>query len=204
VRRGALLLLVVAAAGAVIFIWIHRCETHAGYGRYTLRVGFDRVRIADEEYVVTDEGGVLYLGGHPLTRGVYRASQPWLYVHRIAEDEIDVTFDEAAKEFYPLYTGSRFAIFNPFAGPCEIGQSSCVQFGDSLWMVLHRWTEEGIVGDVIRRGGSGEEWTFVRGDLLIPADGTEIPVRQLNARVKCASFDPDERTATLVFRGDRR
>jgi hypothetical protein len=193
-----LLLLILMTAGAVALTGCRPCKTYT-YGRYTLRVDCDRVKIAGEEYALTRAGEALYLGGHPVTRGVYRMSQPWLYVHRIAEDEVDVTFDEAKLGFYPIYTGSMRAIFKPFLQPCDVRQSSSVQFGDSLWLVLHTWTDEGIVGDVNRREGSEEEWSLVRGDILIPADGVEIPIVQLNARVRCTAYDPDEQTAMLVF-----
>jgi hypothetical protein len=195
--------IVAAAAGAMLVAGCRPCKTYTDYGRYTLRVDCDKVKIGGEEYAITRSGEELYLGGHPVARGIYRASQPWLYVHRIAEDEVDVTFDEAKLGFYPLYTGGMRAIFKPFLQPCDVQQSSIIQFGEGLWLVLHRWTEEGIIADLERREGSDEKWTLVRKEILIPADGSEIPISQLNARVKCTSFDPGAQSAMVVFTAER-
>jgi hypothetical protein len=174
-------------------------KPNVGYGRYTLRIDLDTVKTTEGVFTITRQGTELVLGGHSLTRGVYRKTRPWLYVHRIGEEEVDVTFDEGSKVVYPLYTGSLTAIFNPYLRPCDVTQSTCVMFKDGRWLVLHTWTEDGILADLLQQGKSNEEWTLVRGDIYIPGDGTEVNVVQLRAKVKCTAFDLDGQTATVVF-----
>ena len=69
--------------------------------------------------------------------------------------------------------------------------------------MLHTWTEEGIVADLLQQGGSNEEWTLVRGDILIPMDGSEVRIAQLQSKAKCEAFDLDDQTATVVFTAER-
>lgn len=175
------------------------CKSYEGYDRYSLKIGCDRVTINGREYTFTRQGPDLMVDGHSVDRGIYRKTRPWLYVHDTSGGYVDVTFDEGLKDYYPLYTGSLRSFFNVMTQSCDVSESSDLEFQEGKWLVLHRWTPEGVVGDVQQRTGSTEEWNLVRGDILFPKTGIEIFIPELNTTGRCTSFDLEARKADLQF-----
>jgi len=104
----------IIAAVAVIVI-SGCCDTHNGYGRYTLKVDCDKVMIDGDEYIITKHNDDFAVGGHTIVRGINRKTKPWLYVHEIRDNVVDITFEEGEKKEYPLYTGSGESIFDLYS-----------------------------------------------------------------------------------------
>ncbi len=114
------------------------CPTHNGYGRYSMKVGCGKVVIDGETYAITQNGDELVIEGHTISRGIYRKTHPWLYVHQIEGGVADFTFDEGSKDIYPLYTGASTSVFDVYAHPWEITRSTNFSFPDGYWLVSHR------------------------------------------------------------------
>jgi hypothetical protein len=146
------------------------CATYTGFGRYTMTVHCEEVILDGNPYMLERlGGGPLIIEGHTISRGVYRKTQPWLYVHDIGSDSIDVTFDEGLRvesvipnHDLPLYTGStdpndisndpdhkyipKADVFNPHGW--EITLSTDIEFSNGTWLISHKWSNEGIYFDL--------------------------------------------------------
>ena len=158
---------------SIIVLLAGCCATFNGYGRYTLRVDCDKVKIDEETYEITRQGADLVVGGHTLKRGIYRKTRPWLYIHHMYDNKVDLTFDEGSKAGYPLYTGASASIFDVYAKPWEMTSSTNAEFSDNFWLISHRWSDQGIFFDLQRRIGDETQWQLVREDIFVPGDGSE-------------------------------
>jgi hypothetical protein len=160
------------------------CDTHHGYGRYTLKVGCDEVIINGTAHKIITHNGELVIDGHTFSRGIYRKTRPWLYIHNIQNDMVDITFDEGGKEEYPLYTGSSGSIFSVYEHPWEMTRSTCALFENDYWLISHRWTEAGIYFDLQKKLGDNLSWQLVRENILVPTDGSEVNIDEINTKVR--------------------
>ncbi len=177
------------------------CKTYDGFGRYSLRLGCDQVKIDGEVYSVEKSGTGLQVNGYGIGRGIFRKNRPWLYVHQIEEETADLTFDSGRKPLYPLYTGLSGAIFEVYAHPWEMERSTAAAFEDDFWLVSHRWSDDGLFFDLQRRlDGDDTRWVLERGDIFVPGDGSEAIVREIATGVQVLSFDPAARKAMVRFK----
>ena len=175
------------------------CQTFNGYGRYILRVDCDKVKIGDATYKITRQGTDLMVADHSFQRGIYRKTRPWLYVHQIQQDKVDITFEEGLKDMYPLYTGASASTSGGFTQPCKLESSTNISFPDDYWLVSHRWSDQGVLFDLQRRIADVTQWQLVRGDILVPGNGTEVQIAEINAKVKITSFNAQDKTAMAHF-----
>jgi len=193
-HRNFLIMLITVAVAVLASC----CHTYTGYGRYNMKT-CDRVVLDANTYELTRTGSDFVVEGHTIPRGIYRKTSPWLYTHSIGADRIEITFDTGSKEIYPLYTGSTASIFDVYAHPWEMGQSTNALFEGNKWLVSHRWNGDGIFFDLQQMGPSETAWTLLRPDIFVPADGTEVPVPEISTKVKIASFDAAGRKAMVIF-----
>lgn len=196
-RDAAIKLVTVLALLPAMFLG-SCCTTHEGYGRYTLSP-CDAVEVEGESYELTKSGSALVIDGHTVGRGIYRKTRPWLYVHAVGSDTVDVTFDSGSKSIYPLYTGSSASIFDVYAHPWEIARSTCAAFGGEHWLVAHRWSDTGVYFDLQRKVGNDTQWQLLQADIFVPASGAQVDVTQIQTGVKVVSFDGTAKTATVQF-----
>lgn len=175
------------------------CQSYHGYGRYMIRVDCDDVEIEGKTYKITRRGNELVVAGHTLPRGIYRKTPPWLYLHHVNQNEVDITFEKGSKPSYPLYTGASATILNPYVRPWPVIHSTNVEFSDNYWLVSHRWSDTGIFFDLHQQIGDVTRWELVQGDIFIPGDGKEIRIEEINTKVKVLSFDPREKWAIVQF-----
>ncbi len=175
------------------------CQSYHGYGRYMIRVDCDDVEIEGKTYKITRRGNELVVAGHTLPRGIYRKTRPWLYLHHVSRDKVDITFEEGSKPSYPLYTGVSESIFDPYVRPWPVIHSTNVEFPDNYWLVSHRWSDRGIFFDLHQQLGDVTRWRLVRGDIFVPGDGTEISIEEISTKVKVLSFDPRGKKARVQF-----
>ncbi len=159
------------------------------------------MRIEGEAYTVERRGRELVVDGHTVPRGIYRKTRPWLYLHGVDGDTVDITFDSGRKSLYPLYTGLSGAIFDVYAHPWEMERSTAATFDDDygLWLVSHRWSDDGIFYDLQRRLEGDTRWSLERGDIFVPGDASEVIVREIATSVRVLSFDPAARKAMVKF-----
>ena len=177
------------------------CQTYSGYGRYLLRVDCDEVEINNETYMITRSGDDLVLEGHTFSRGIYRKTRPWLYVHRKGNDKVDITFEEGSKSVYPLYTGVSASIFDVYAHPWDMTRSTNAAFSDNYWLISHRWSINGIFFDLQQRTGDVTSWRLAQADIFVPGDGTEVPIGEINTKVKIipSTFNFAQKKAQVEF-----
>ena len=177
------------------------CDTYQGYGRYTLRVDCDEVILNGVTYKITTRDNDFVIDNHTIARGIYRKTEPWLYIHEIENNKVDLTFDEGKKGEYPLYTGSSGSIFDVYAHPWEMTRSTCANFADDYWLISHRWTNEGIYFDLQRKLGDNRSWQLVEENIFVPRDGSEISIQTINTKVRVrANFNPNLMKANVEFR----
>ncbi|MFC2000377.1 hypothetical protein ACFLXE_06445 [Chloroflexota bacterium] len=172
-----------------------------GPGRYTMRANIDRVRIGLETYMITRQDSDLYIAGHELTRGIYRENLPWLYVHHIEDDTVDITFEEEGmKAPYPLYTGADMHISSNelYDHPWEMRRSTCIAFEENYWLIAHRWSDTGIYFDLQHQIGDETMWEFV-GETFVEADGSGELISEISTHVKIDTFSAQQRRAIVVF-----
>jgi len=184
---------------AIFFVGCPPCTTYNGYGRYTLRLNCDKVNIGGQDFMVSKQGTDLIVANHSFSRGIYRKTRPWLYLHHSTSDKVDITFEEGSKAIYPLYTGSTASIFEVYIHPWNIQQSTCAAFANNFWLVFHRWTEDGVLVDLQQQLSTVESWSLVQSDILLPANGNEVTVAQINTKMSCNSFNYPSKTATVKF-----
>jgi hypothetical protein len=212
-----------AALSVLLAVLVLACfhgngKTYHGYGRYTLRVDLDEVVIGSETYKVTRQGDEMVIGGHTIARGIYRKTEPWLYVHNIdaENDKVDVTFEgeRGGKKIYPLYTGSSASIFAVFkeAG-WEMERSTCALFDDAylVWLVSHRWSPDGIYFDIQIRTGDETEWDLFPepdpsnpdrpGNFFVENGAGPVLIEEVGAYAEILEFtyDDEEPIATVKF-----
>ena len=189
----------------ILLIWLSSCcTTHTGYGRYDLDLNCDKVvidtdtfkltkRIAQNEYIID---------GHTISRGIYRKTRPWLYVHSIdaANNRVNVTFDEGSKSLYPLYTGSSASIFQVYSKPWDINQSTCAAFANDYWLVAHRWDADGVYFDLQQRENNDDtRWNLVQADIFVASSGAITTVNQIDTDISLTAFDANAKTAIVQF-----
>lgn len=174
------------------------CHTFNGYGRYQMKV-CDKVVIGTDTFTITQNNNELIVDGHTISRGIYRKTRPWLYVHKLDTGKVDITFDSGSKDIYPLYTGSSASIFDVYAHNWEMTRSTNASFANKQWLVSHRWSNTGIYFDLQQQSGSTQDWTLVQGDIFVPNDGSEVTVPQINTKVKIISFDAALKKAQIQF-----
>lgn len=184
---------------SLLVLLIGCCSTYSGYGRYTMQVDCEKVVIGGETYEIARHGNDLAIAGHTIQRGIYRKSRPWLYIHHINGDKVDVTFEEGSKAEYPLYTGVSASIFDVYSHPWEMTRSTNAGFPGNYWLISHWWTDTGISFDLQQRIGDVMEWRLVQGDIFVPRDGIEVEIAEINTKVKIISFNAEERTAIVEF-----
>lgn len=192
-------LYLIVSVGLLLLLAGCICDTFTGYGRYTMRVDCEQVRIGDRAYKITRRDNNLVIADHSLYRGIYRKDRPWLYVHHVDGDRVDITFEEGSKPEYPLYTGSSASIFDVYAHPWEMTRSTNAAFPDNYWLVSHRWSDTGIFFDLQQRIGDVREWNLVQEDIFVDGDGAVVTVAEINTKVKIISFDPTQNKATVEF-----
>ncbi len=175
------------------------CRSFSGYGRYTLHVGCEQVAIAGQTYSLTRRDNEFVIEGHTISRGIYRKTRPWLYVHNMEGDSVDVTLDEGSKPEYPLYTGASDSIFDVYAGPWPMTRSTNAAFSDNYWLISHRWSDTGILFDLQQQQGSVTNWSLVRGDIFVPGDGTEVTIGEIHTKVKILTFEAGGQRAQVQF-----
>ena len=191
-------ILAILALTLLVFL-VGCCDTYEGYGRYTLKVDCDQVRIDGTDYKITTRDGELVIAGHTFDRGIYRKTRPWLYLHHVDGDMVDITFEQGSKDIYPLYTGSSASIFDVYAHPWEMTRSTNAAFADNKWLVSHRWSADGIYFDLQQMLGDVTNWQLLQGDLFVPGDGSEFPITDISTMVKITDFDPAAKTAMVEF-----
>lgn len=176
------------------------CHTFSGYGRYMLRVDCDEVEI-DDVYRITRNSNDLVLDGHTFSRGIYRKTRPWLYIHRKGNDIVDITFEEGLKSDYPLYTGASASIFDVYAHPWDMTRSTNAAFASNYWLISHRWSSTGIFFDLQERIGDVTSWRLAKADILVKSDGTEVLIEEINTKVKIipSTFNFAQKKAKVRF-----
>jgi hypothetical protein len=175
------------------------CLTHNGYGRYALKAGCGKVVIDGATYEITQNGSELVIEGHTISRGIYRKTRPWLYVHQIEGGVVDLTFDEGSKDIYPLYTGASASVFDVYAHPWEITRSTNFSFSNNYWLVAHRWSDAGIYFDLHQNVGDQTQWVLVQGDIFVAGNGAVTTIPEINSTVKINDFDAVQRKAMVEF-----
>lgn len=175
------------------------CQSYRGYGRYTITVDCDDVEIEGKTYKITRHGDELVVAGHTVPRGIYRKTRPWLYLHHVNRNRVDITFEKGSKPSYPLYTGASASIFSPYVHSWPVIHSTNIEFSDNYWLVSHRWSDTGIFFDLHQQMEDVTRWRLAQGDIFIPGDGTEISIKEINTKVKVLSFDPREKRAVVQF-----
>ena len=175
------------------------CSTYIGYGRYTLKMDCDQVQIDGINYKITMRSGDLVVADHTFDRGIYRKTRPWLYLHHVDGDEVDITFEEGSKAVYPLYTGVSASIFDVYARSWEMTRSTNAAFTGGFWLVSHRWSNTGIFFDLQKNLGDVTAWQLVKGDIFVPGDGTEVTVSEINTSIRITSFDAVAQEAMVQF-----
>jgi hypothetical protein len=173
------------------------CATYNGYGRYTMHINCETIIINQIHYVLTlSDSGDLVIGSHSLLRGIYHKTRPWLYVHQIENNMVDITFDEG-KGDYPLYTGSSGSIFNVYEHPWEMVRSTCAQFANNYWLVSHRWSDAGIYFD-LQKQIDPTRWSLIE-EIFVPGDGSEVIIGEINSKVIINSFNAGSLNAMVQF-----
>lgn len=177
------------------------CQTYNGYGRYLLRVDCDKVEINNQTYMITKSGNDLVIEGHTFSRGIYRKTRPWLYIHRMDNEKVDITFEKGSKSIYPLYTGVSASIFDVYAHPWDMTRSTNAAFSDNYWLISHRWSSDGILFDLQERTGDVTSWRLAQPDILVPSDGTEVLIGEINTKVKIvpSTFNFAQKKAKVEF-----
>lgn len=175
------------------------CDTYEGYGRYTLKVDCDEVIINGTTYKLTNLNSDFVIDGHTISRGIYRKTKPWLYIHDIQNDRVDITFEEGGKKEYPLYTGSSASIFSVYEHPWEMTKSTCASFNDNYWLISHRWTNTGIYFDLQRKLNDNSMWQLVQANIFVPSNGSEVNIDEITTKVKIVEFDSDQMKAKVQF-----
>lgn len=199
-----LLISLVGCISLFLYSCARECPTFSGYGRYTMQVDCEKVIIGGKTYKITQRDNELVVAGHTLGRGIYRKDRPWLYVHHVDGDRVDITFEEGSKPEYPLYTGSSGSIGDVYAHPWEMTRSTNAEFPDNYWLVSHRWSDTGIFFDLQQRIGDVTEWRLVQGDIFVPDDGTTevlVNAETINTKVNIipSTFDATQRKAKVKF-----
>jgi len=179
------------------------CTTYNGYGRYTMTPNCTKVTIDGDEYQLTQRGSDFVIDQHTLSRGIYRKTRPWLYVHKIdsENEKINVTFDEG-KGLSPLYTGTSASIGDVYRSePWEIEESTVAEFEDNYWLVSHIFSEDGIYFDLQQNldPETNLRWKLVQGNIFVNKDGTPTEINDIGTRVKITDFDYGSKTATVEF-----
>lgn len=174
------------------------CNSYQGYGRYTIQE-CDKAKIGNATYKLSRKGNEWLINGRTLYRGICREKRPWLYVHHIEADKVDITFDIGSKGLYPLYTGASASILNVFKHPWEMTRSTNAAFPGNYWLVSHRWSDNGIFFDLQEQIGDETRWQLVQGDIFVPGDGTDITVPEIGTKVKVLSFDAASKKALVKF-----
>ncbi len=175
------------------------CSTYEGYGRYMLKVDSDQVKIDGINYKITRRGSDLVVADHTFGRGIYRKTKPWLYLHHVNGDKVDITFEEGGKAEYPLYTGVSASIFDVYAKPWKIIRSTNASFAEDFWLVSHRWSDTGVYFDLQKNLGDVTSWQLEVENIFVPGDGTEVLVAEIETRIKIISFDAVAQEATVQF-----
>jgi hypothetical protein len=184
----------------LIFLLSGCCDTYNGYGRHVLRVDCDKVIIDGVSYKITRAGTDYMVAGHSFSRGIYRKTRPWLYVHRIDGDNVDITFDSGAKDIYPLYTGSSGSIFDVYrSNGWDISQSTCIAFVDKTWLVAHRWTNDGIYFDLQKNGDDVADWQLIKEDLLLSQPNGQLDIPEITAKVILTSFNLNQKSGHIII-----
>lgn len=99
-----------------------------GYGRYQMLIGVSVVVVDGKSYQVTRDDDRLLLGQNVVVRGAVREHHPWLYVHRITDDLVDVTFDKGTKPWQPLSTGATSPILDPYGPTRTVEETALIRF----------------------------------------------------------------------------
>jgi len=139
------------------------------------------------------------IDGHTISRGIYRKTKPWLYVHEITDSNVDVTFDVGGKPSYPLYTGASGSIFDVYSHPWKLSKSTNILFSNNWWLISHRWNENGIFFDLQHNMGNESAWQLVKADIFVPNNGSEVTVNEINTKIKILSFNRSEQNAQVSF-----
>ena len=155
--------------------------------------------IDGETYAITQNGDELVIEGHTISRGIYRKTHPWLYVHQIEGGVADLTFDEGSKDIYPLYTGASASVFHVYAHPWEITRSTNFSFPDGYWLVSHRWSNTGVYFDLQQNMGDPTLWVLVQADIFVAGNGTATSIPEINSMVKINDFDAGQMEAMVEF-----
>jgi hypothetical protein len=175
------------------------CQSFEGYGRYTLEVECEEVIIDGNTYKLTTHNNSLVIDGHTIARGIYRKTKPWLYIHNIQSNSVDVTFEQGGKKEYPLYTGSSASIFDVYAHPWEMTRSTCANFGEDYWLISHRWSDDGIFFDLQKKMENNQIWNLIKEDIFVPKDGSEVNINEIATKVKITEFDSNQMKAKIQF-----
>lgn len=179
------------------------CTTKTGYGRYTMLADCQTVNIDSVDYQLTvaPNNTELEIAGHTLIRGIDRKTRPWLYVHSMdfATKMADITFEEGSKSTYPLYTGSKAAIFSPYTQPWDIERSTTISFDNDYWLVAHRWDSVGVYFDLQQmNNGDDTDWSLIQADIFV-ANGATVNVSEIATDITITAFDASNNTATVEF-----
>lgn len=177
-------------------------QRYEGYGRYTMIPNCTEVEIGTNVYKLNRRGSRFELDGHTLGRGIYRKTKPWLYVHEIDSDKIDITFDMGSKDSYPLDTGSSATIFDVYRSePWDIQKSTVAEFEDSYFLVSHIFSEDGVYFDLQRNidPETNVRWLLVEGNIFVKKDGTTTVIDEINTIVEITEFNYDTKTAKVKF-----
>jgi hypothetical protein len=177
------------------------CHQYEGYGRYTLKVNCESVKIDGVRYKLTfaTAQNDFVIAGHTIARGIMRKTRPWLYIHSInvLGRSVDVTFDNGSKPEYPLYTGSSGSIFDVYSKPWDIKKSTCISFPEKNWLVSHRWGNNGIYFDLQSNIGSDQEWKLI--EEIFVGVGNEVTVESIHTKISIINYNASEETATVKF-----
>ena len=177
------------------------CNNYEGYDRYVLKVDCQTVTIDGIAYQLTqsDATNDFIINDETLHRGIMRKVRPWLYIHYIDEaaKTVDVTFDNGAKEEYPLYIGSSGSIFSVFSKPWDIEKSTCLSFADGYWLVSHRWGDNGIYFDLQKNMGDPRSWSLID-EIFVANDGTGHTIPVINVNILIENYSATAETAIIT------
>lgn len=177
------------------------CPNYNGYGRYTLSVDCESVRINGKTYQLkwAQDQNNLAIAGHTISRGIMRKTEPWLYIHMmdLQTKRAEITFDNGEKPNYPLYVGSAGAINVIYDQLVDIKKSTCIEFPDKYWLVCHRWKNNGVYFDLQQNTGDAEQWQLIK-EIFVP-DGGSQTVEIISAKITVTSCNEAQETASIRF-----
>ena len=177
------------------------CPIYNGYGRYTLSVDCESVKINGKTYKLkwAQAQNNLAIAGHTISRGIMRKTEPWLYIHTMDPQakRAEITFDNGEKPTYPLYVGTVGTMNVMYDQMVNIKKSTCIEFPDKYWLVCHRWKDNGVYIYLQQNMGDVEQWQLIK-EIFVPNGGSQT-VEIISVKITVTNYNETQETATIKF-----